>query len=112
VLLALLADAFPPAELGRAMAWNSVLVGLGTGSGPVLGGLITQHFGWRWVFLLSVPVGVLAAVIAARALPASGQHQRVSLDIRGATLLAIGLAALTLGVSFGGPRSPPPRRFS
>ncbi|HLZ29349.1 MAG TPA: MFS transporter [Chloroflexota bacterium] len=100
--LALLADAFPPEELGRAMAWNSVLVGLGTGSGPILGGLVAQYLDWRWIFLLSVPIGLGIAAVAARVVPAGGARQRISLDLPGAALLALGLATLTLWLTYAG----------
>jgi EmrB/QacA subfamily drug resistance transporter len=98
--VAILADAFPPEELGRAMAWNSVLVGIGTGSGPVLGGLIAQHLGWRWIFLLSVPIGLGIAIVAARVVPAGGERLRISLDLPGAALLALGLVTLMLWLTY------------
>ncbi|MDE3077156.1 MAG: MFS transporter, partial [Chloroflexota bacterium] len=98
---ATLADAFPPSELGRAMAWNSVVIGVGIGFGPTLGGLIAQHLGWRWIFLINVPIGLAATAVSARVLPAQGARSPGKLDVWGTLLLALGLAALTLGLSFG-----------
>ena len=102
--VALLADAFPPEELSRAMAWNSILVGIGTGSGPILGGLISQQLGWRWIFLLSVPLAVLVAAVSMRFLPTTKRPlaRGQVLDFRGAALLALGLIAVTLWITFGG----------
>lgn len=110
---ALLVDAFPRAELGRALGWNAVIVGVGIGLGPSLGGIITDHLSWRWIFFVNLPVGALGIVASLRALPrglghdldpgvvADSPHRREGLDLLGAALLAMGLAALTLGASFG-----------
>src|ERR1022692_3614197 len=60
---------FPPAERIKALAGFGVTAGLGTVSGPLLGGLLTQHSllgpGWRSIFLINVPVGIIAVAAAA-----------------------------------------------
>jgi len=60
---AILTSAFPARERGRALGINTAAIYLGLSAGPFLGGLLTQHFGWRSVFLLNVPLGII--VIAA-----------------------------------------------
>jgi len=106
---ALLTSAFPREERGQALGWNAVIVGLGVSAGPSLGGVITQHFTWRWIFFINLPIGI-AGLLATAWLLAPKEHGReLRWDVPGALLLGIGLAALTMGLSFGqewGWRSP------
>lgn len=98
---AMLTGAFPAEERGRALGMNAVFVALGISIGPTLGGLITANFSWRWIFYVNVPLGVLGVV--ASLLVLKERHTRASgrFDPVGACLLAVGLVALTLGLSFG-----------
>jgi len=72
-------------------------------AGPTIGGIITQYLTWRWIFYVNVPICILVLLAAfyfyREQRPQRGQHERF--DPLGAALLAIGLAALTLGLSFG-----------
>ena len=100
--IALLSDAFPASERGRALGYNAIVLSLGISAGPTLGGLLIETLSWRWIFLLNVPIGLIAALVAWRSLPgASDQPQQPQLDLPGAGLLAVGLASLTAVVSFG-----------
>jgi MFS family permease len=63
---AMLTDAVPLGQRGRMLGLGAVAIALGTSVGPTLGGLITEHWSWRWIFYVNVPVG-LVAVVAARA---------------------------------------------
>src|SRR5579883_228023 len=98
---AILTGAFPPEERGRALGMNAVFVALGTSVGPTLGGLITANFSWRWIFYVNVPFGIIG--VTASLLVLRKRHTRMSgrFDPIGAFLLAVGLIALTLGLSFG-----------
>jgi EmrB/QacA subfamily drug resistance transporter len=87
---------FPPAERGRAVGMIGAAVGIGTASGPVIGGSLIAlggpHLGWRLTFLINLPVGVTAFVLCWRWLPAvrpSGRHR--PLDLPGVALLALGM---------------------
>jgi MFS family permease len=73
--------------------------------GPVVGGVLTDRLGWRWVFLVTIPLGIAAIAVAWRRLPAAAtrQHER-SLDIVGAGLLAVALSSLVLAIVLGGGR--------
>jgi EmrB/QacA subfamily drug resistance transporter len=99
--VAIITDAFPASEHGLALGLNAVVVALGASAGPTLGGLITEHFSWRWIFYLNVPVGMLGLLGAQRVLGNSGKREREPFDHAGAGLLAVGFTALTLGLSFG-----------
>lgn len=98
---ALLTDAVPPSERGRALGWSAVAVAFGVSTGPTLGGLLTQYLSWRWIFYVNLPIGVAAIVAAHRVLPSPAVRGPVRFDITGTLLLAVGVASLNLGVSFG-----------
>ena len=97
--LAIISEAFA-ADRGRALGLNAVMLAVGTSVGPTLGGLITDHLTWRWIFYLNVPLSVIALLASHRVLPSSGARTREPLDVPGAALSAVGFACLTLALSF------------
>ncbi|MEV4095905.1 DHA2 family efflux MFS transporter permease subunit [Streptosporangium saharense] len=102
LVLILLARAAGPARAGRVMGLMGVVLSLGPVLGPVAGGAVLDALSWRWMFLLSVPVGLLAWLLALRVLPAdppAGRHPAAGLDVLGLALLAPGFAALVLALS-------------
>lgn len=98
---AMLTNAFPPVERGRALGLNAVVVALGVSVGPTLGGIITEHLTWRWIFYVNVPIGVIGFIASVRILTERMRRGRGRFDPLGAILLAVGLVALTSGLSFG-----------
>ena len=82
---------FSGAERGRAFGVLGTTVGLGTAIGPVVGGLLIAlggpHFGWRLVFFINIPIGIIVIALARRLLPAPVLGVRHRLDIAGAALL-------------------------
>jgi EmrB/QacA subfamily drug resistance transporter len=101
VNIAMITQAFPSARRGRALGVNAILVALGVSFGPTLGGLITRHLTWRWIFYVNVPVGVVVVIAACVLLTERAPPARARFDPAGAALLAVGLASITLGLSFG-----------
>ena len=86
---ALVVDVFPMAERGRALGMVGMVVAAGLTTGPALGGLILQHFSWRVIFYINVPIGIVFTVAALRILPSiKAQQHREPLDWIGALLLA------------------------
>src|SRR2546423_12211112 len=72
---------------------------LGGSSGALLGGVLTQAFGWPAIFAVNVPLGVLVIVLGLRVIPASRAVEAARhFDVTGATLVTAGLVALTLGI--------------
>src|SRR5690348_10995477 len=63
---AILADTFPPAKRGMAFAIYGMAVVAAPAIGPTLGGYITDHFSWRWVFFINIPVGLVSLLLSAR----------------------------------------------
>jgi EmrB/QacA subfamily drug resistance transporter len=98
---AMLTGAFPAKERGRALGLNALVVALGVSVGPTLGGVITQTLSWRWIFYVNVPIGIVAFTATLLALKENRPSGRGRFDPLGAALLAIGLASLTAGLSFG-----------
>jgi len=101
----LIQDLFRGAERGRAFGMFGAVVGISTAVGPILGGFIIAVFGaqdgWRWVFYVNVPIGVLAFVLALRLLPRSEKKQlriRSEIDFVGIVLLAVAVLAVLLPV--------------
>lgn len=101
VSAAMLVGAFPSTERGRVLGLNALVVALGISVGPTLGGVITQYLSWRWIFYVNVPLGVVGFIATLRLLHEPKRSGRGRFDPAGAALLTIGLAAITLGLSFG-----------
>ncbi len=90
-------------NLGRVMAVASMPALVGPILGPVLGGLIVGNLSWRWVFLLNVPVCLVALVLAWRAMPSDTPRGGQRLDALGLALLSPAVAALIYGLARVGP---------
>ena len=95
----LIQQLFGRAERGKAFGLFGATIGLATALGPVIGGGIlsvaTGEDGWRWIFYVNVPVGLLALVLAVRLLPRDTQRGGLQLDVVGTVLLGLAtLAAL------------------
>jgi EmrB/QacA subfamily drug resistance transporter len=97
----MLTTAFPPQERGRALGLNAVVVALGVSAGPTIGGFLTEHYTWRSIFYVNVPLGIVGFVATLLLLRENSARTRQRFDPAGAILLAVGLATLTLGLSFG-----------
>jgi len=89
----------------RAVGWWTAVAAGGGASGWMLGGLITEYAGWRWIFAVNVPIAVVAFAIAPRALPADRPATSPSrLDLGGAMTATAGLALLVYGLTSVGER--------
>src|SRR5205807_5725843 len=92
----------PPRERGRYQGLIGATFAAGSIIGPALGGLIVDHATWRWVFYVNVPVGLVALVVIAIAIPKRTARREHSVDYLGAALLAAATTALLLGLVRGG----------
>jgi len=99
--LALIVDAFPPSQRGQALGMNTLIVSLGVTAGPTLGGLITESLGWRWIFFVNVPLGLIGLLVIRRVFRFGGGSRAHRFDVPGAVAFGVGLASLSLGLSFG-----------
>ena len=100
---AIVTDAFPDHERGRALGTVTSIVGAGLMSGPILGGLILEVFDWRAIFYARIPIGLLAitmGIIEIREAPRAREVNR-RLDLPGAVLLFAGLTSVLVAVNRG-----------
>ncbi len=95
----ILSDLVSPRERGRYSGYLGAVFGLGTVTGPLLGGLITDTIGWRWCFYVNVPFAIAALVLLQRTLHLPRVRREVSLDFAGAGLLAGGVSSLLIWVT-------------
>ncbi|MGW1717546.1 MFS transporter [Streptomyces sp. NPDC002156] len=96
--LGMLRAAFPPDRLGMPIAWRTSAIGVAAAAGPLVGGVLVTHLGWRSVFFLNVVpalvLGVLALVVRAPDRHRAPEAGPARLDLPGAALLALALACL------------------
>ncbi|WP_419897638.1 MDR family MFS transporter [Roseomonas sp. USHLN139] len=99
VCLTVVGDLYPGAERAKVQGYLASVWGFSSVVGPLAGGLIIQHMSWAWIFWINIPVGLVSAALFVTFL-----HERVAtaqrhVDIAGATLFAIGIAALMVAVT-------------
>ena len=102
--MAFVAETVPKAKTGSAMGLLGTMSAVGTALGPTLGGVLIGGLGWRAIFLINVPLGVLALVLAHRCLPADGggtKTKGAGFDMVGTVLLALTLSAYALAMTMG-----------
>lgn len=104
-VLAVITSDFPAEARGRAFAGYGMAAGLGSIAGQVLGGAMVQAdlfgLGWRLIFLINVPIGIVTAIVAARVLPAKRDNPHTGLDPLGALGLSAALALLLVPLGMG-----------
>ena len=102
--MAFVGDAVTKERAGSAMGLLGTMSAIGTALGPALGGALIASFGWRAIFLINLPLGLIAIAIVYRHLPndrIKAVASRASFDYRGSLLLAITLAAYALAMTIG-----------
>jgi EmrB/QacA subfamily drug resistance transporter len=99
---AAIGDVVPPRERGRYTGMFGAVFGLASVAGPLLGGFLTGHLSWRWIFYVNLPLGVLAFFVLAATLPDATERVHHVVDYLGTALLAAGLSAIVLAASLGG----------
>jgi EmrB/QacA subfamily drug resistance transporter len=95
-------DIFSPRERGRWMGLIMSVFGLGSIVGPLVGGFITDHFGWRWVFGVNIVPGLIALGLLAYLLPRIAGRGRVRIDWIGIALLIAGVVPVLIGLTWAG----------
>ncbi len=99
---AIIGDIFPPAERGKWQGLFIAVFGLATIVGPVLGGWITDNWGWRWVFYVNMPVGVFALLVTSLTMPNVVLRRKHKIDYLGSLALILWSVPLLLALSLGG----------
>jgi EmrB/QacA subfamily drug resistance transporter len=101
-LTVILTHVFPSDQRGRAVGVQATIVYVGLATGAPLGGWLTDLFGWQSVFLVNVPIGLLALVLGWRTAPSDiASERREPFDLAGSAVYVLGLGLLLLGLNQG-----------
>ncbi|WP_079144579.1 MDR family MFS transporter [Streptomyces agglomeratus] len=102
-VMAIIGDLIPPRERGKYQGMMAGVMALAMIGGPLVGGTITDHLGWRWSFYINLPLGAvaLAMVTAVLHLPKK-ERSTARVDYLGAGLLTVGITAIVLVTTWGG----------
>jgi EmrB/QacA subfamily drug resistance transporter len=96
--LSIISATFPPAQRGMAIGIWAGVSALALAIGPLVGGLLTEHLSWHWIFFVNVPVGAVAIAASYLLITESKDETHESLDLPGLATSALGLFALTYGL--------------
>jgi len=99
--MAIVTEAFPPQERGKALGFTGAVVSLGIVVGPTLGGLLIDALSWHWIFFVNLPVGILGTYLSIRFVPSILPPGGERFDFAGALTLFASLLALLLGLTIG-----------
>lgn len=99
--MAIVTEAFPSNERGRALGMSGTVVSIGIVVGPTLGGLLIDALSWNWIFFVNLPVGIVGTLMAVRFVPALKPAGRQQFDYAGAATLFLSLLALLLALTLG-----------
>ncbi|MGN6721197.1 MAG: DHA2 family efflux MFS transporter permease subunit [Marmoricola sp.] len=98
--MAIITRIFPPMDRGKAMAVWGATAGVAMVVGPILGGVLTDAFGWEWIFIINVPVGLVGLLMAQRRVPVLSTNPH-KFDWIGVALSGVGLFLLAYGIQQG-----------
>lgn len=98
---AIVIEAFPRKERGKALGFSGLMISLGQVSGPTLGGLLINRLGWESIFLINIPIGIVGALLAWKFVPQDKPSRDQRFDLAGAICMACTLLALLLGLTLG-----------
>ncbi len=106
VCMTVVGDLYPIQERGKVQGWLASVWGLSSVLGPLAGGLIIQNASWSWIFWINVPIGLVAMAGFAAYLREEVATARARVDVLGAALFTVAMAALMLGLTQVGAGSP------
>lgn len=98
----IIGDIIPPRQRGKYQGLMGAVFGVTSVAGPLAGGVITDHLGWRWLFFATLPVGLLALTFIVKFLHIPHVPRKAQIDYPGIATLTLGLTSLLLAVSLGG----------
>ncbi len=98
---AIITDAFPENERGKALGINQISIVVGSVMGLLVGGFLTSFLGWRSIFWMNIPIGVFATIWSHTKLRELGTIKKEKIDWIGNATLSIGLSLILVGLTFG-----------
>ncbi len=99
--MAIVTEAFPGSERGRALGISGTIVSVGIAIGPTLGGVIVQNLSWHWIFFVNLPIGVIGTYMVTRYVPNFRPEGGQRFDFRGALTLCACLLSLLVALTLG-----------
>lgn len=100
-----IAEIVSPLERGKLMGIMGAIMAIGTVGGPLLGGWITDAFGWRWNFYVAVPIAIAAIIMLQLTLHLHTEKRKVKIDYWGALLISLGFSSILIWVTLAGTES-------
>ncbi|MEV0257938.1 MDR family MFS transporter [Streptomyces sp. NPDC050732] len=101
-VMAIIGDLVPPRDRGKYMGMMTGVMAVAMIGGPLVGGSITDHLGWRWAFYINLPLGAVALAMVTSVLHLPKKKAEGRIDYLGAALLTVGISALVLVTTWGG----------
>lgn len=98
---AIITEAFPPQERGKALGISGAVVSVGIVAGPTLGGVLIEALSWHWIFFVNVPVGIVGALLVWQFVPAVKPEGEQRFDYWGGLALFLALLSLLLALTLG-----------
>ncbi|WP_234332163.1 MDR family MFS transporter [Streptomyces sp. NRRL S-87] len=101
-VMAIIGDLIPPRERGKYQGMMAGVMALAMIGGPLVGGTITDHLGWRWSFYINLPLGAVALAMVSAVLHLPKNRKKAKIDYAGAALLTVGITSIVLVTTWGG----------
>ncbi|MGW7527509.1 MDR family MFS transporter [Streptomyces sp. NPDC054783] len=101
-VMAIIGDLIPPRERGKYTGMMAGVMALAMIGGPLVGGTITDNWGWRWSFYINLPLGVVALALVSAVLHLPKKRAKARIDYLGVALLTVGITAIVLVTTWGG----------
>ncbi len=99
--MAIVTEAFPPSERGKALGISGAVVSVGIAIGPSFGGIIISFLSWRWIFLVNIPIGIIGTYMVFKFVQSSKPKGKQKFDYLGALAMFVSILALLLGLTLG-----------
>ncbi|MFJ5558016.1 MDR family MFS transporter [Streptomyces sp. NPDC093250] len=101
-VMAIIGDLIPPRERGKYQGMMAAVMALAMIGGPLVGGTITDNWGWRWAFYINLPLGAVALAAVGAVLHLPKKRAKAGIDYLGVALLTVGITAIVLVTTWGG----------
>ncbi|KUN33984.1 MDR family MFS transporter [Streptomyces longwoodensis] len=101
-VMAIIGDLIPPRERGKYQGMMAAVMAVAMIAGPLVGGTITDHWGWRWAFYINLPLGVVSLGLISAVLHLPKKRSKAGIDYLGVILLTVGITSIVLVTTWGG----------
>ena len=100
VALAIIGDLFTPKERGKYQGLFGAVFGIAFVVGPIIGGFLTENFGWHWIFYVNIPIGIVALIVISRLLPTVKRSDATkNFDLIGGAIFTVAISFLLVGLT-------------